>query len=289
MNTAQTPLLEDGMHKDEVVDALTTACGWIAPTWPLDQMIAVSPYWELRDRPAAEVTARLSTLARISSHQPADVEDQRTAQDRDRRFLTPAARELGLDLDAVLGSDEDADGPGHWHNVSDLLDSDRDREHRIAWRDEITQQISQFCAAAFQSDGPVPTPRQPGELYARWLDMTREDRGIPILMGEPRLGEQFARLPETPRALLREAAGELELPVEHGHSYGHALLLDINGWASWVAYLRWQDRLGGGSTDLLPDLLAIRLAWDLALWRHTAATDQGGHRRCQFLWRRQLA
>ncbi|HBC36235.1 MAG TPA: DUF2309 domain-containing protein, partial [Marinobacter adhaerens] len=33
-------------------------------------------------------------------------------------------------------------------------------------------------------------------------------------------------------------------------------------------YLRWQARLSGHEEDLLPGLLAIRLAWELAIWRH---------------------
>ena len=35
------------------------ACERIAPTWPLDQMIAVNPLWELRDQPWAQVAEQL--------------------------------------------------------------------------------------------------------------------------------------------------------------------------------------------------------------------------------------
>ena len=39
-----------------------------------------------------------------------------------------------------------------------------------------------------------------------------------------------------------------------------AVLLTVNGWASWCAYLGWQARLGGRDDTHLRDLLAVRLA-----------------------------
>jgi hypothetical protein len=47
----------------------------------------------------------------------------------------------------------------------------------------------------------------------------------------------------------------------------YALLLDVNGWASWCAYLRWNARLAGGDDVNLRELLAIRLGWEWLLLR----------------------
>ena len=43
----------------------------IAPNWPLDQMIAVNPYWPLRHQPIEEVAARLKALSGIDLLLPA--------------------------------------------------------------------------------------------------------------------------------------------------------------------------------------------------------------------------
>ena len=43
-----------------VIDA---ACGRIAPTWPLDQFIAVNPYWGHLERPIASAAAHLAAQA----------------------------------------------------------------------------------------------------------------------------------------------------------------------------------------------------------------------------------
>jgi hypothetical protein len=45
--------------------------------------------------------------------------------------------------------------------------------------------------------------------------------------------------------------------------YLEAVLLTVNGWASWCAYLGWQAQLEGRTDPHLRDLLAIRLAWGM--------------------------
>jgi uncharacterized protein YbcC (UPF0753/DUF2309 family) len=51
------------------------------------------------------------------------------------------------------------------------------------------------------------------------------------------------------------------VPADERERYFSALLLDVNGWASWCAYLRWTQRLAGADDDNLRQLLAIRVAW----------------------------
>jgi uncharacterized protein YbcC (UPF0753/DUF2309 family) len=43
------------------------------------------------------------------------------------------------------------------------------------------------------------------------------------------------------------------------------VLLTVNGWASWCAYLGWQARLENKEDTHLRELLAIRLAWGAIL------------------------
>ncbi len=37
-----------GLDRDALHDAVRQSCAKIAPTWPLDRMIAVNPLWERR-------------------------------------------------------------------------------------------------------------------------------------------------------------------------------------------------------------------------------------------------
>lgn len=252
--SASSPLLsaETSASQTDWHAAITAACGRIAPTWPLDQINAINPFWEMRNQPLTNVAARMAALNGTCC----------------------------LNQDA-LGSSADGEDsihsvsmPEHWQNLSAQLDRHRDTAHQVSWQDEVVHQISQFCGDYFQRLDAGEFEASAQHLYYSWLEMTRSDRGIAIVMGESTLPEQFRVLPDQADNLKAEAFDALAVCKEHTTEYAHALLLDINGWSSWAAYLRWQARLQDHETDLLPGLLAIRLAWELALWRHVE--DVGG-------------
>ncbi|EAR23279.1 YbcC family protein [Nitrococcus mobilis] len=276
---------------DDQKQAVQQACQRIAPAWPLDQMIAVNPWWELRDRSLAETSALLAALARAHCLMPKDYFAELWSHQIQRHHLQQAARLLGetASVDDLLTHLRVPERQSHWHNVSDWLDSHRDRQHRMAWRDEITYQISQFCVGFFQPGGPFNADANAEQgLYRDWLEVTRQDRGLEILMAEPKLRSQFAALPDEHEELLAQAFDELAGDQVYLADYLHALLLDINGWASWVAYRRWQARLDGQTEyGLMVELLAVRLGWELALWRHCAAMHTAEARHLRSEWQQQ--
>lgn len=268
--------------------AIESAGKRIAPTWPLDQHIAVNPLWEMRELPFTEAAARLEALGRIRCLMPAEHYARLWQRSQIRKTdLQLAAKELGerQDVDALLQSLKTPTAEAHWHNVSDWLDGTRDCQHRMAWRDEITHQISQFCAAFCQQ----PDTQAVDSLYLNWITHIRSDRGIAILMGEPGLNKAFHELPDDPQALIFIALTELGFTsVEHIEAYAHALLLDIHGWASWFAYRRWQSHLNGDDEDALPQLVAIRMGWELALWRHWQLRHENDAKQLQHHWYNQM-
>ena len=246
--SASSPLLssENDASQTDWHAAITHACGRIAPTWPLDQINAINPFWEMRNQPVTKVAARIAALNGTC-------------------FLNQDALATGSEKGDHIHS---VTIPDHWQNLSAQLDRHRDTAHQVSWQDEVVQQISQFCGDYFQRLDAGEFDGSPQHLYQSWLEMTRADRGIAIVMGEPTLPSRFGALPDQFEVLLSEAFGALAADPKHTPDYAHALLLDINGWSSWAAYLRWQARLQSHETDLLPGLLAIRLAWELALWWH---------------------
>ncbi|MDR5866194.1 YbcC family protein [Halomonas koreensis] len=279
--------------------ALEQACASVAPSWPLDRLIAVSPFWTMRGEAFASVSARLSALGNVHCLMPpSHYLARRQRGEITDHHLEQAAERIGYrgPYRNLLNVVEELGRLPHWHNISDLVDARRDRQHKMAWRDEITHQISQFCAAFFQDDGPLNAQRLNApagkRLYGHWRDMTLKDRGIAILMGEPGLGRYFETLPTSEAGLFQAAVAELDLDASRLSAYAQALLLDINGWAAWVAYQDWQQDLASPGTPRTPSamrsLLAIRLAWELVLWRYTRGTDPEQAARLTELWRREL-
>ncbi|HKJ82922.1 MAG TPA: DUF2309 domain-containing protein [Mariprofundaceae bacterium] len=282
-----TPRLGENRRK-----ALDGACAKIAPTWPLDELIAVNPWWEMRSMTLPQVSSRLAALTQAHCLMPKIYFETRWMEQIQPEHLERAVTETGASIDVheleayLLEHDEVA----HWHNISDLLDSSRDRQHKMAWRDEITHQISQFCAFYFHnSDVASQFTNETEGLYEAWLSTTQVDKGIEIVMDEEGLTRFFSGLPSDAEALLSMALNELGIADEYVELYAHALLLDINGWASWVAYLRWQDRLNGEENHLMMELLAIRVAWELVIWRYQRHKYRSVFARMNVLWRHQMS
>lgn len=261
---------------------IVEGCSRIAPAWPLDSSIAVNPWWPLRNRPFEEVSAMLATLGQVKSLMSARDYKQSWLNPVQPDHLMAAASEAGLtetseQLVAWLDKQDDEPLP-HWHHLSELLDGLPERQRKMRWHDEIIQQISQFCALYFQHNTHIPAGDNPdAPLYSSWLKITRQDKGIEVLTAERGLHLQFDALPECPKLLCQLA---IEAFGETGHldDYVHALLLDINGWASWMAYQTLQDNFNGEQNEWTEQLLAIRLAWELALWRHTASLQPDTYR-----------
>lgn len=255
--------------------AVRQACQRIAPSWPLDKAIAVNPWWQLRHQTMADVAANLAALGRVNCLMPQAYYRALWQRQIKPEHLTTAAAEQNVDVGhGELLAYLDASQPTHhWLNVSDWLDAHPDNRHKMAWHDEITQQISQFCAIYCQYPQWMQhSDDDENDFYRNWLAVIRQDRGVEILTAETNLHRLFLALPETTGQVIQNAYAELcpagtnpDLFAE----YCYALLLDIHGWASWATYLVWQANFNGQTNPILEQLLAVRMAWDWVVWRHT--------------------
>lgn len=265
---------DDSILSLQVKDAIEQASALIAPTWPLDQFIAVNPWWELTNQPIESAAAKLKTLANIQCLMPREYY-QNAWQNKEilpKHLAKAATAHNDITEAELLKHLAKQPEVNQIKLLSDLLDEDRNLNHEMSWHDEITHQVSQFCAAFFNQGSMLDYPSELG-LYQSWLLMVRQDIGIEILMGTKGLSATFDALPDTSDALIRLAMTELGIKPDLMTDYCHSLLLSINGWASWVAYTRWQDKLNGKDNALMTELIAIRMAWALVIWRHCQSDE----------------
>ncbi|WP_369600822.1 DUF2309 domain-containing protein [Hahella sp. SMD15-11] len=254
-------------------EALRRVCERVAPIWPLHQAIAVNPYWGRIDMPLRKVAARLAVLGNIRVFPPRDQirrawdTHQIHTQDLDAALTRLDAQGHTVpDAQTCIQALRHPPRVTHLPLLIDLLDNAPERNRRLTWRYAITFQISQTCAAYFdthQSDWHSPG-RQAG-LYRFWRDTLRHDHGIGALIGLPRLGEALHALPETLEDAECWVAEHVRLPETVMEDYLEAVLLTVNGWASWCAGLRWRARLRHEDDHHLRELLAVRLAWGALL------------------------
>lgn len=248
--------------------ACAQACRNIAPAWPLDRAIAVNPHWERIGRSVRQVAARLGVLGGIEVFPPRQTLRQAWSSGR----IAPAdlhealARHgAGVDASAAEAALARPRALPRLPLLIDVLDDDPRGRSRLSWRQAITHQVSQVCAAYFDEHQADWQPDRHGSLYAFWRETVAHDHGIGVLMGLPDIARGIAALPATRDDAERWVLRRLGLPQAAWADYLEAVLLTVQGWASWCAYLGWDARQRGGSDAHLRDLLAIRLAWGALL------------------------
>ncbi len=252
--------------------ACEQACASIAAAWPLDRAIAVNPHWKRIGRPLREVAARMAVLAGMRVF-PAR-EQLREAWESGRidpqaldaaLEQLPQAREAGWNGARCVAALREPLPTRRLPLLIDLLDDEPANQARLSWRQAITHQVSQTCAAWFDHRQADWQPERERGLYDFWRDAMHHDHGIGVLMGLPGLRRGLAALPRSREEAEHWALQRLGLPESCWADYLEAVLLTMQGWASWCAYLEEQARLGGGRESHLRELLAIRLAWGAML------------------------
>lgn len=252
-------------HLDRCIDA---ACERIAPVWPLKHFVAVNPFFGLRDLTFQQASDLLARITGGSLYMPWAYFREQLASGRiDRRDLADAISLCGsaltpADVERTLNTEAPKPRLG-MASVAEMLD----RVEGGIWTAFVTERISLHCAAYFDlGQAMVAMPWRDRTLYESWRRAARIDRS-PAMMGLHRFRDAVASLPEEPRAAIAWAVAELDIPDEALERYLHAALLSIGGWAAWTRYLRWQAELEGRQDDSMVDLLAIRLMWDVLLFR----------------------
>ena len=267
------PHAHDSLLSETVQAAVDRAGRRIAPLWSLRNFVAVNPYMGMSEQPF-EVTAQL--LGRRAGA-------RMTAP---RAFYAEAIRKgriTDADLDAALA--EKGALSGAPQTVEDLKaftlshapDVDFDTVPTVAdvagqvtgknWPDFVTESISVWAGAYFdQGQSYWKSPWADLPPYAAWRAEAELDR-TPEVRGLSGFREVIATLPDDPQQTIEQALALLQVPVDGVDTYLHRLLLTINGWASYARYQLWEAELHDSTDNTLTGLLAIRLAWEVALFR----------------------
>jgi uncharacterized protein len=268
---------------DPLKAAADRACARIAPTWPLDRFIALNPFWPLTHKPLADVAGELAALSGARLLMPRQWYAQEWRAGRLRsEHLREAIAETGADvteddLTALFWSGEPR--PAQRPLVVSTMEALRHREHEVTWPEFVMERISRFCASYFDDGQAQITGTREGGLYQSWRTQAQNDLGPYLFMELGGYRSTVAKLPGTANEMIALGCSELGVPVDERERYLSALLLDVNGWASWCAYLRWTAH-----QDDLRELLAIRLGWEWILFSASDETIRAEWRLAMTSW-----
>jgi len=261
----------------------------IAPLWPLKDFVAVNPFVGMTDQSFLEV---VRNLARVRDGQMLMPIGYYLDQVKAGRILTgdvdQALRQCvedypqwyaGQSVERLFASvafeDDMGRGQGagrRYYTVAERSDC------RVGggWAARITHEITKHCAAHYDEGQAMwSSPWKGLPLYEAWRQVAMYDRrmekwGIDGFRG------WVAKLPESPEAAISYLLSIVDVPREHCGNWLWCQSLSITGWASYVKYRVRQSGQESECSNDLVGLIAIRLAYDVALYRSLGGEPIGG-------------
>jgi len=253
-----------------VLDAAHQACRRIAPLWPLKQFVAVNPFLGMTDRSFADATRLMVDAAGARMTMPrafyrdAIAEGRVTDQDLAQALQRKRGAAAGMDDVSALHQRLRADDPVAHAPLPTVADV-ASRLTRRNWASFASERISAWAAGYFDEGQALwPSPSRHLGPYAAWHEEASIDR-TPQTMGLGGFHRIVRALPATAEAMLVAGADRLQLEATGLADYFHRLLMSVGGWAAYARYRVWQSELAGRADNTLLELLAIRLAFDVAL------------------------
>lgn len=262
------------MTEEKLGEILTDVTRLIMPAWPLQNAVAVNPFWNYRDEKFDRVLETLSPALRTSLYMPLTWYREKlrageislAALERARAEAMTVAPHFPADLDSFLEASrgEGADIPAR-PTFAEFAAADN------YWQRVIAHETGKHAAAFFDTRQALARPPwQTGSFWETWLAAQRMDRAM-ITAGIPRFAAYLAPLENISSATEAIAflLGEMELSEPAAiRNYLERLLATVSGWASQFGYHEWQSGRGLAEkpTSSVEELLAVRLACDYGVY-----------------------
>ena len=264
---------------------IAATCRRIPPSWPLSHFVAVNPFLGLTDHSFPNAARLIERVGHgdilMTANDYLEKLEKNSVDERDFQaaFLQsqkfPAS--LGLDnhgianlasLKAVLSSTPDQKTAQPIFTFSDHVD----QIHQTNWSYFIVDEISKWCSVYYdhgQSSWGMPWTSLP--LWGAWREAASFDAN-PELSGLHGFRDLVKSLPESPIQVINLALSMLGIPESLHIDFLHREIMTIPGWSGYVQYRVRQKTMEGGNDESLVQLLAIRLAYDLALFQSSSTS-----------------
>ena len=272
--TAPPPVMQPPLH-----EAVQRACRRIPPLWSLRNFVAVNPFVGLTDRHFIEAARLIQRVGHGELLRPANSY---------RRDLA-AGRVTGADLATAVAAAVRDLPPGWSRHVSFPTLADLDRQLAAAEKPAaddrlltlaefidhhltggraafVVDEISKWCSVYFdEGQSSWRMPWRGLGLFDAWQSAARRDAN-PEWAGWPGFRSFVASLPNNPLEVIGLALERLGVPEPLHEDFLHRQLMSLAGWSGYVQCRVRGQSMHGVADDSLCQFLAIRLAYDLALW-----------------------
>ena len=256
-------------------DPIEDAKRMATPSWPLQNTVAVNPFWNFREQSFEEVMAELPSVLHESLYMPLSFfrdcfRDGTITESALRESLLqgrtrwPELPESVTELLRLSQGDSSIT-----NEIYTLAESNPNQE---SLDQEIIQDFGKYAAAYFDDQQALARlPWQDLGFWEAWLEAQRHDATM-RLSGINDFNLTVSKL----RALGARSAidfilAEMGIDVPDARSlYLRRLVATVLGWATQFKYVEWQQGLGYASLrSAIPvEMIAVRLAYEYGLFEH---------------------
>ncbi len=293
-------LSKDATPRIALSPVLRRVSNTIAPLWPLADYVAVNPFLGLADRDWLGARRFLRSFAAVETLMPFSyyrdqftqrqftIEDLEAAIDELLRDGVPGAgaMDAGAIASVLLSGQEIAavDEASNAAPTIEPLTAVVDRFAGTDWSRFVVDEIGKYCAAHYdEGHAAWASPWRPLTLYQAWRNAIRYDRRAE-LSGLDGFRRFVATLPSTPEAAIAVLLDRLRVPRNLWERFLLSEVFTVLGWASRAKYQAVQAERGGEQSDDELAVIAIRLAYDVAVsklhgitvnWSTISCRDEG--------------
>ena len=265
------------MLSGELEELVNGVCEAVAPLWGLNRFVATHPYLGMLDQRFSDAMEEVEQIQHARGRMPIAYYESKLAEGRIAQQDLLAAVEAAPRLlerpelekfapevlvAALREQGGDAEPPrARILTVADALDL----EGGSRFAEHVELAIARFCAGRF--DGGQAAWKQPDRdrgLFEAWRSSACIDRSHE-LQGIEGFRAFVAALPAKPLEAIASVLDQLAIPASEHKAFLARQLASIAGWAGHVRRLAWEAGLRGDDESELPELLAVRLAFDGAL------------------------
>lgn len=273
---------------DLLRSAIESSLKIAVPSWPLQNIVAVNPFWFMKDNRFDRVVSDLSCVLQQSLLMPTEYylecfADKRIEEAALREVLQATKRhwsELPSSIESFIRlSQASASSGPRVQTVADVFGRNRN------WSEVVRAELGKYAAAYFDDQQALARfPWQSGSFWTGWL-MAQEYDKVLEKLGAGNFREALAPLKNlAPEAALAWMLERMGLSSQRSRVlYMQRLMASSLGWASRFKYFEWQKALGF-SVDRpsgAVELLAVRMAYDFGLFRIEEARENESIREWQ--------
>ncbi len=259
--------------KLDITNTIKKSLQIATPSWPLQNTVAVNPFWFLRQESFNSALENLAPVIHSSLFMPLNYYLE--------RFKSGEITESSLNESLQINGRTDPELP---HHIPEFIRTCQEEEPFIEtwkawseqyeikknWHAKVIADIGKYSASYLDEQQAIARfpwrnlPFWEGWLQAQNLDVSMETQGArgfhTFILELRELDSEFAIIFMLQRMGFSSEQGQIH--------YMQRLIASVLGWASQFKYSEWQRQLGYSVENKAQtrDLLAVRMAYDFALF-----------------------